>query len=98
MSVSVAESLSRSSVTVAVFTTSITASELTVATTVYVIEEPFGKSATSSIAVSVVPDVVIVAPPAVTGVTDVTVISDGNTSSMSAAVTSDGPLFVTMIV
>ena len=47
---------------------------------------------------SVVPSVVITAPPAGTATTEITVRSAGNVSTIVAPVTSDGPLLVTVIV
>ena len=78
--------------------TSDVAFALTSATTVYVIEEPAGRSALSSISKRVVPLTVTFAPPASSALTDVTVSSDGNVSVMLAPRTSDGPSFVTIIV
>ena len=98
VSVSVASSVPRSSVTLAVLIMLPVAFALTSATTVYVIIEPDGKSATSLIPASVVPFVVTAAPPASTALTDVTVRFAGKVSVMEAAVTSDGPSFVTLIV
>ena len=98
VSVSVSSSVPRSSVTLAVLMMVPVAFALTSATTVYVIIELAGRSATSLIPASVVPFVVTVAPLASTALTDVTVIFAGKVSVMLAAVTSDGPSFVTLIV
>ena len=62
------------------------------------IVEPFGISTVSAIGPGDGPAVLPVALPVATEVNVAPVSSVGNTSDTDAAVTSDGPLFVTMIV
>ena len=95
---SVAESESSSSVTVAVLTRLPVASAATVPVTRYVIVEPFGMSTVSAIGPADGPTVLPVAPPVAVEVNVAPVSSAGNVSDTDAAVTSDGPLLVTVMV